>query len=911
MSIPITLLSTKLYIPPVRPTLVSRPRLIVRLNAGLSVPLTLISAPAGFGKTTLVSEWVHTLEAMRDPPLRVAWLSLDEGDNDPARFFNYLFAALQQIHPAISQCAQIVSQSAQSPPPEALLTGLINVIASLSFPCILVLDDYHLISAVPVHQQVTLLLEHPPPRMHLVVITREDPPWPLSRLRACGQVEEIRQADLQFTIEETAGFLRRIAQAELSPDDLTAIQQRTEGWVVGLQLLALSLQGHGDVGQIVESFTGSQRYVLDYLIDEVFQRQPESVQEFLLKTSILDRFTAQLCESLMADFERPASILEMNHGDEASIQNRKSKIENRNTPARAMLDYLDRANVFIMPLDQSREWYRYHHLFADLLRHRLQIDHRYDVRQLHGQASRWYAENGFRADAIRHALAASDWERAAGFITSVRADLLKQGRIVTLLSWCQAIPAAFLRSHPRFCYEYVWPLLLTEQIDAAEYYLGLAEQATEGDTAFLGEIATARAYAAQARGDGRRAVELSQKALALLPQEDWASRSVVTVIVGMACWYAGRLDEASQVFTEAREASRQSGNAYSQATAQVFLCRIEAARGRLRQAATAYQRVIEEGGEIPIVALARTDLARLFYEWNDLDAAAVWALRALDLSRRSRGVELQLAGYRMLALIRQTQGDTSGAQVALQECDRLIQQPGVSPSGRWHALAYRALSMLASGEWGGASQSIEQFPALETIDTLPDYLILSLVRTRWLLAQQQWAAAATLLGVRYEKAARAGFQADVVGTRALQALSAPTPGTASAFLAEALALAEPEGYVRTFVDLGEPMAALLREVASQGIARAYAGRLMAAFRSTKRLDEGHAAQVQPLVDPLSDREREVLCRLVDGQSNQEIARALHITDNTVKAHLKHIYGKLDVSSRRQAVIKARQLDLLP
>ncbi|HEY4721675.1 MAG TPA: hypothetical protein VII92_07510, partial [Anaerolineae bacterium] len=379
-------------------------------------------------------------------------------------------------------------QSPQSPPPEVLLTPLVNELASVSSPFVLVLDDYHLINALPVHQQLIFLLEHQPPQMNLVIITREDPLLPLSRLRARGQVAEIRQSDLQFTLEETADFLRQVTRTELARADIAALQHRTEGWIAGLQLFALSLRGHDNIHQLIESFTGSDRYILDYLVDEVFKHQSADVQDFLLQTSILDRLTAPLCDA----------------------------VTDRNN-SRDVLRALEHANLFIVPLDQAREWYRYHHLFADLLQHHLRVEDRHDVAQLHRRASQWHADRDFSTEAIRHALAAADWERAAGLMTSVGSSLLNQGEVVTLLNWYRALPEKFIRARPRLCYEYSWPLILAAQLDAAESYLGQAEQALQNDPAFLGQIVTAQAYVARTRGDGRRAVELSQRALSLLP----------------------------------------------------------------------------------------------------------------------------------------------------------------------------------------------------------------------------------------------------------------------------------------------------------------------------------------------------------------------------------------------------------
>jgi len=904
----VPLLATKLHIPPVRPSLVPRPRLVELLTLGLAGRLILLSAPPGFGKTTLVSEWVHQKDAggkLKDeahmtvlhssaldlPPFQVAWLSLDEEDSDPARFFTYLIAALQQIDSAIGQSAQAMLASPQPPPPEPLLVALINDLASVSFPFILVLDDYHLISALPVHQQLAFLLEHQPPQMHLVIITREDPPWPLARLRARGQVLEIRQADLQFTVEETADFMRRVAQTELAPNDIAALQRRTEGWIAGLQLLALSLRGQDDVKRLVDSFAGSHRYVLDYLVDEVLQRQSADVQGFLLKTSILDRFTAPLCNAVA---ERDDS--------------------------RQVILALEQANLFIIPLDPLREWYRYHHLFADLLQHRLRVESQYDVTQFHLRASQWYAKNGFRADAINHALAASDWERAADFILSIGSDMLKRGEVVTLLGWYRALPEDFVRARPHVCCEYCWPLLLAQQTDAAESYLVQAEQAARDDPILLGKIAAAQAYAARVRGDGRRAVELSQRALSLLPQDDWAARSVVAMNLGMAYWYAGHLAGASPVLTEAREAARRSGNSYAEATAQVFLCKVEAARGKLHRAADAYWQVIEKGGHTPIVALAHSDLAKLLYEENELQAAADHAQQAVELSQRMGNAEFQLAAFRTLALIEQAQSNTPGAQAALQQSTRLAQHPGISLSARWHALAYHVLIALAGDELDAASQLIEQFPVLDQVETLPDYVLLSLAQARWLLTQGQRTACAKLLDARYDKVSRAGYQTAIIETRALQALAASSPEISLPFLADALKLAQPEGMIRTFVDLGKPMRLLILDCKSliekqpRGESKKlteYTDRLLAAFSQAAPPPKSTILNLQStILEPLSERELAVLRLVAAGFSNREIAEKLIISPGTAKSHVNHICGKLDVRNRTQAVTRAKELGLV-
>ena len=728
------LMLTKLYVPHLRAEHLLRPRLTRRLDEGLTRKLTLVCAPAGYGKTTLVAEWVAgrttaptthiagASELRRSSPVginlpRSAWLSLEASDSDPARFLTYLVAALQQIDPAIGQGIEpnlhSSMQGGSAASREALLAPLINSVAAVSFPFVLVLDDYHLITALAVHLQVAFLLEHQPPQMHLVIATRDDPQLPLAKWRAKGQIVEVRQGDLQFTPEETLEFLRRMAQTELPAAGLAAVQQRTEGWPAGLELLAHSMRNCGDVPALLESFTGSDRYILDYLMEEVIERQPTDIQDFLLKTSVLDRLSAPLCDAVT---ER--------------------------TDSAALLLTLDQRNLFIVPLDRSREWYRYHHLFADLLRHRLALQAPESIGQLRGRASRWHAENGFPADAVRHALAAHAWDAAAALISRLTSDLLKRGEITTLLGWYRALPGTLVRDQAELCAGMSWPLILTGQIDEAERYLSLAEKGPEGDgesslrdNVFAGTITAARAYIARIRGDGRRAMELSEQALALLPHDDPQARSVVATNLGIAYWYTGKLDRADQVLGEAVEMGRRSENQYAGLAAQLFICKILAARGSLEQAADGYRQVIQLGGDMPFVALAHSDLAKVLFDRNELAAAAAHADQAIALSKQSGQPELQIAAARTLALIEQALGEQASAEQAVAEVERLAQRPGLSPSALSHALAYRIMIALMAGDLGEARQLADRSPPLSNPGPLPDYVLLSLAQARLLLAE--------------------------------------------------------------------------------------------------------------------------------------------------------------------------------
>lgn len=867
------LLQTKLYIPPPRPNLVPRPRLTERLSAGphSGRKLTLISAPAGFGKTTLVAEWLGGAERP------VAWLSLDENDCDPARFLTYLVTALQRIDPHIGRAAQAMLQSPRPPPPDSLLTSLINDVAATPAPFVLILDDYHLIQAPPIHQQLAFLVEHQPPSMHLLIVTREDPPLPLSRWRAGGQMTDIRQADLKFTEPETADFLRRVMGLELSAADVSALHRRTEGWIAGLQLAALSMEGRDDVHRLVQAFTGSHRYILDYLIEEVFQRQPADLQDFLLRTSVLDRLTAPLCDAVAGRDD-----------------------------SRELLLVLEHANLFLIPFDESRQWYRYHRLFADLLRQQLHTSVGQDLApDLHRRASRWYEANGFPAEAIHHALAAGDWERAGGLILAGGDTMLRRGEVMTLLGWLQALPDEVVRAHPALCLNYSWALILSGQLDAAESYLGQAEGAAPDDVALLGEIVSAQAYIARARGDDRRTIELSQRALSLLPEADSSARSIVAVNLGIAHWSSGHLADAEQALGEADRAAQQSSNTYARLTALGFLGVVQAAQGRLRQAAALLRQAIRLGDGSPAIALAHNELSALCYEWNDLAAAVEHLQHGIELGRRGGNVEIQIGSYRTLARVRQAQGDRPAALDALREAHRLARESDVPPLMHARNAACRVRIALAQDDLVTAMRWAEQ--VTQDADASPFYPLLGLTPARLLLAQHRQAEAAEELEALYETAARAGWQFGALEVRVLQSLAAETPVGALEFLAEGLALAQPEGFIRTFADAGEPLVPLLQEAARQGVTPDYVGEILAAIGAAPGAMPSDAS---PLVEPLSEREIEVLRLVAAGLTNREIAQKLIISLGTAKTHTHNLYGKLGVRNRAQAVARARELNLI-
>jgi ATP/maltotriose-dependent transcriptional regulator MalT len=865
------LLVTKLYTPPARKNIVRRLRLIQMLNDAWQQDkkLTLVSASAGYGKTTLVTEWVRGLQA------KSAWLSIDETDNDPARFLAYLIAALQLIDGSIGEKTRAMLQSPQPLPPEVVLTTLLNEIAIVSTPFILVLDDYHLIQALPIHKQLDFLVDHQPPQMHLVIITREDPPLPLARLRARGQMVEIRQDDLRFSPEECADFLQRVMGLNLTAADITALERRTEGWIVGLQLAAVSMQGRDDLSDFVEAFTGSSHYVLDYLIEEVFEQQTAEAQDFLLKTSILDRLSGPLCDAVVD-----------------------------RTGSRELLDRLEHANLFIIPLDQPRTWYRYHRLFAELLRQRLHATDTISENELHRLASEWFASEGFPPEAIQHALAARDWEMAAELIQGNTVQIIASGELMTLLGWLKALPDEVIFTRPQLCQNYGWALTLTGQLDAANVYLQQAENIARDDEALLGPILVARAYHLRVHGDVPLAIDYARRALSILPQTDALSRGLAALTLGLAYWNKGEFQESERAFLEVDQAAQQSHNHYARMTALTYLGNIQAVYGHLHRAADLCQQVIQSGGQSPYVAPAHIGLATLYYEWNQLDSAIEEAQIGIEQSQRTGNPLILCDGYRTLAIIHQGRGEPEAALSALQKNDQLVENHQVSPLARLRIAACHVQIALAQDNLTAAQFWAEQMA--EPADATLFDPCLGLTPVRILLARQEKTKAAEKLNELYDTACQKGCGAGMVEVRLLQAMAADTPTEALHFLQDALRMAHPEGFIRTFVDKGEPMKALLQRLKPQGgELREYILTVLAAFGQPRS-----ASPSQPLVEPLSERELDVLRLLEQGLSNGEIAQRLVVSVGTVKSHVHSIINKLGVSSRTQAVAQARALKLL-
>ena len=897
---PTPLLTTKLLVPPVRRELVPRPHLTERLYAGLRAgrKLTLVSAPAGYGKTTLVAGWLRSLAQEQQnwgvgeqlprsptppPSAQIAWLSLDENDNDPARFTAYLLAALQQIDPSIGQAAQAMLQTSPPPPPEALLTGLINDIAARPAPVVLVLDDTHLIQAPPIHQQLAYLLEHQPPQMHIVIITREDPPLPLARLRARGQVTDIRQSDLKFTAEETADFLRQVMQLDLSPADVATLQGRTEGWIAGLQLAALSIQQSEDARGFVAEFAGSHRYVLDYLVEEVYRRQVPDVQDFLLKTSILDRLTAPLCDAVA---ERADS--------------------------RAVLHALDHANLFIVRLDEARQWYRYHRLFRDLLRIQREA---LDTGALHRRAARWFEQNGFLDEALDHFLAAEDWDEAERLMGPAAASAINNGQFATLNRWLDALPEARLRSSPELAALEGWALLSLGQFAAAGTWTVLATDLLRPDTrpVIQALVACLQSYVAQIKFDIPRVIALAQRALALLEEGDpQGLRGAALSNLASAQEIMGEIPAATRTLRELARLGQEQGHPISAVGALCSLVELEHRRGAAREAVALGQRALDlcvdpRGNPLPLAGYAHVALGLIYYDFNDLVLAREHLVQGIELSKQLGPNSGAMQAAFTLARIQHLTGETEAA-LATATAARQAAAAFNLPLMDAFAGAYEAGFRLALGDVGAAARWADE-AGLSPTDT-PVFVREAeyLTYARLLLAQHRPDDAQRLLASLERYARNGGLHGALITVCVLQAQAQQALGQraqALACLAEAVRLAAPEGYRRAFLDGGPAVLALLPGV--RHVASAFVDDLLGSPLVPGR---GRPASVQPLIEPLSDRELEVLRLVADGLSNSEIADELFISVGTVKTHVHNILGKLGVEGRPRAIARARELDLI-
>jgi len=896
---PAPLLTTKLHIPLPRPTLVPRPRLIEKLDAGLhaACKLILISAPAGYGKTTLVSSW------LRETNVSSVWLSLDEGDDDPIRFLQYLIAALQRIIPTIREDLPGTLQAMQPAPLGTLMNLLINEIAEHAAPFVLVLDDFHVIHAQPILEMLAFLLEHMPLQMHLMLLSRTDPPLPLSRLRVRSQLVDIRADQLRFAPDEIAVFLNQVIGLKLSADDIAAMEARTEGWIAGLQLAALSMQGCQDIHGFVSAFTGSHYYIMDYLVEQVLKLQPEEVRSFLLQTSILDRMCGPLCNAVVeVDATEPID-------------------------GQAMLEALEQMNLFVVPLDDERRWYRYHHLFADVLNRHLEHLLPHQLPELHRRASQWYEQNEFIPDATHHALMAGDQRRVAQLVEQNGCTLIMRGEVVTLLKWIEAVES-YSQTHPWLAIQKAWALSLTGRLDQVEQTLQPAErlisslEPTIEVRIMLGTIAAARAYSANMHGEARLAADFARQALEYLPDNDpfpQSLRSVATATLGDASWITGNVEEARLAYTEAVRIGQAADNIHMVIIASSNLAHILMEQGRLHQAARIYSETLQmatrpDGQRSPLADGIYAGLSRVSYEWNHLEVAAQYTHRCIALCRQWENYDLLAVGYVMLARLEHVQGNPDQAQEAMRAAEQLASECRLSSRrSTWVETALARLWM-AQGNLDRPSHLVRESGL--TLDDItreaeipysrePEYLIL----LRLLLAQGDYDAALALSERLVQRAEFTHRMGHVIETLVLQSLAfqgKKDMAQALAVLERALSLAEPEGYVRVFLDEGEPIAKLLYQAKSHRMGARYAAELLSAMGRASGTAEPPA---QLLIEPLSQRELQVLELIEAGYSNQEIAAKLVISITTVKRYISNIYAKLGVESRTQAISRGRELRL--
>jgi LuxR family maltose regulon positive regulatory protein len=903
------LLETKLYIPKLRPGVVGRPRLIERLRRGVDSKLTLISAPAGFGKTTLLAAW---LASVADDARSPAWLSLDPSDNQPTTFWSYVIAALQTVAPSVGTTSVSLLRGPQPPPIESVLATLVNELAATSKRLVLVLDDYHLIDAQEIHEGVAFLLEHLPPHVHVVIATRADPGFPLARLRARGELAEIRAGDLRFTADEAVVYLNEVMGLDLTAPDVAALEARTEGWIAALQLAALSMQGRNDAAEFIAGFAGDDRYIVDYLVEEVLQRQAEPVRQFLLRTSILAQLSGPSSDAVTGE-----------------------------SGGKAMLEQLDRGNLFLVPLDDRREWYRYHHLFADVLLARLMDEQSDRVLDLHRRASAWYEHHDEPPEAIRHAIAAGDVEHAAELMEQAMPAMRSSRQETAMLGWLRALPDELIASRPVLSVHYAGLLLDSGQLEGAETRLRDAEQwldmtadadgrrraasgtrivADEAELRRLpGAIAVYRAAQAHLRGDVASTMAYAGRALELIGHDDHLGRGSAAGLSALAHWTNGDLEAAHDAWADAMTSLEAAGHLTDAVGCAIALADIRIEQGRLREAMLTYERGLRLATEHRPTALRgaadmHVGMSERFLERDDIDAAVQHLAISKEMGAHLGSRQNPYRWCVAMARIRAAAGDPAGALALLDDAERLYVAdfyPKVRPIAALRARVWVDQERL--GEARGWVRA-ERLSAEDDLDYVHEFEHVTLVRL--LLAEsrrdpagQSLNAAFALLDRLLETAVAGGRMGAAIEMLVLQALAHQMRGNVEAALVplgRALALTEPEGYVRVFLDEGPPMAALLESLRDRGVSSSYVEEVLTSFgRGVDRSPIN-----QDLVEPLSGRELEVLRLLATELDGPGIARELVVSLSTIRSHTKAIYAKLGVTSRRAAVRRGEELDLL-
>lgn len=893
---PAPILQTKLYRPNLRPDLVARSHLVQKLDRSVQAGarLILVSAPPGFGKTTLLVDW---LTQSRHP---AAWVSLDAHDNDPVQFFSYLVHALQAVLPDVGQDLPSSLASHQPSSFEPLLALLVNKLCRLAQNTFLVLDDYHAIDAPTVHTALTFLIDHLPPPMHIVIATRVDPPLPLARYRSRNEVVELRTDELRFTSQESALFLNQVMGLQLTTQEIAVLEARTEGWAVGLQMAALSLRHRPDATQFIQAFSGSNRYVLDYLIEEVLGHLPEEVQSFLLRTSILDRLTAPLCDAV-----------------------------SERTDSQTRLEQFDRDNLFIVSLDQERRWYRYHHLFRDLLLARLQQLHVKEIPTLHTRASEWFEQNGLVPDAVGHALAAKDYERSTRLLEQSGGGLLGEGLSLSIfVTWIQSIPREELCRHPLLCLRLAFALILTGHLEPVEALIDAAEQQIQNEPESKGALvrdektwsAYVRSYYASFRGESEAALQHARRALAFVRAEDEGMRSAVLTQLGELHAVLGQLDEASRNLSQAIPLQVHLGRMHPATNSYCRLAEIAKIQGRLNLAADLYRQnfaLIAEQGDRPSgsVGMVEAGMGDMLRERNQLGEAKELLLKAIEHTRvLGRPYEQAVASH-LLTHLWLSEGNLAAAQQVVREGDALAQAYAAMQPVRKRIDLGKVRLWLAAGNVSlAANWAREQRLDRAQLDYPHelDYMLYA----RILLAQGQLEQASGLIGQLAEAAQSGGRTGRLIEILVLQAIAFSRQGKeidALTVLGSALSLAESEGYMRLFLDEGDAMRAMLRRISSEStnaLWKRYAARLLAGMGETIAVFPARATANLHLPEALTPRELEVLRLVGQGLSNREIADRLVLSLPTVKKHVENIRGKLGVKSRSQAILHAQELKLL-
>ncbi|HEX4683545.1 MAG TPA: LuxR C-terminal-related transcriptional regulator [Gemmatimonadaceae bacterium] len=898
-------LETKLYVPRTRSGLVPRPRLIDALRQAGEQKLTIVVAPAGFGKTTLLGGWVlDTFGA----DAGAAWVSLDATENEPSVFWAYFITAVARVHPGVGQSAMSQLRSAHPAPIESILATFINEIEALGRTLTVILDDYHVIDALSIHETMTFLLDRMPPRMHLVIASRSDPPLALPRLRARGELTELHAAQLRFTLDEASAFLR-LMSLNLSPDDTARLERRTEGWIAGLKLAALSMKGREDARGFVDAFSGNNRFIADYLVEEVLQSQPEHVTRFLLATAILDRLSGPLCDALTG--ARDGQI---------------------------MLEDLERKNLFVVALDDAREWYRYHHLFADVLQKQARLRDPDGIRTVHRRASIWHEAHGSRLAAVRHAFGAEDLARAADLLEHSWPEKNRSYESREWLDQVKTLPDAAVRSRPTLSMGYAWALLNSGELEAAEPRLGDVELWLQSNSesseeerlrSLRSELAAARVYLTQSLGQIPGTLEHAQRALELSAGDD-AARATGTALIALAHWGRGELEAAHQTFSEALTLMRDCGHGADVIRGTFVLGDIRVAQGRLREAARVYENGLRLAAEEVYAAPPETDelylgLSEVHREWNDIDRATELLEAVTRAAPRTAHVGNRLRWCTAMAGVRAARGDVDGALDLLDEAGRNERR---DPVPRTRPIpAVKARIHIAQGRLDEAAHwaLLAQVSADDDPGFLREFEHLTLVRL--LIARHERTRderslkdAARLLE-RLDMTARTGKRAgSVIEILVLESLVQSALNNvrgALDLLAQAIAMAEPEGFLRLFLDHGSRMRDLLRHAMTRGLAAEYTRRVLAAFDAPhpKRAATATAAVRPPagdsgMIQPLTTRELEILRLIASGLRNQEIAGHLAISAATVKRHIANAYGKLGAAHRTEALNRAKELELL-